>query len=154
MKLLLFFCLGIVLSSCDNKSTVSQKKIENIIIEKYENMRITLKGGDPNYVLNMHAEDAILFLPNGKEVVGMTELRPFYEKVATTGIDINSTPTSIEILSEDVVYEVGTFTSTSKTGIQSSSKYINIWKRVEGDWKIFKAIDQAKLKYEKPLSIE
>ena len=93
----------------------------------------------------MHAEDAILFLPNGKEVVGIVELRPFYEKVATTGIDIKSIPTSIDLLSEDVAYEVGTFTSTSETGTQNSAKYINIWKNIDGEWRIFKAIDQAKL---------
>ncbi len=135
----------ILVFSCNRKQAISHDEVKNIIIEKYENMRVTLKSGDPNYVLNMHTEDAILFLPNGKEVVGMTVLRTFYEQVAATGIDINSTPTSIELLSEDIAYEVGTFISTSKTGIQNSAKYINIWKRVEGDWKIFKAIDQAKL---------
>jgi ketosteroid isomerase-like protein len=108
-------------------------------------MRTTLKSGDPNYVLKMHTKDAILFLQNGTEVVGITALKPFYEKVASTGIDIKSKPTTIELISENVAFEVGVFTSTSKTGIQNSAKYINIWKRVEGDWKIFKAIDQAKL---------
>lgn len=147
MRLLSFLilCSGILVSSCTKAQVISNDEVIKIIIEKYEKMRTTLKSGDPNYVLNMHAEDAILFLPNGKEVVGIIELGPFYEKVATTGIDINSIPTSIELLSEDVAYEVGTFTSTSKTGIQNSAKYINIWKRVEGDWKIVKAIDHAKL---------
>lgn len=147
MKLSIFFifCSGIFLASCNEKNTNSNNEIKQIIVEHYEKMRTTLKSGDPNYVLNMHSEDAILFLPNGNEVVGMTELRPFYEKVANTGINIKSTPTSIELLSEDVAYEVGTFTSTSKTGIQNSAKYINIWTNVDGEWKIFKAIDQAKL---------
>lgn len=147
MRLLSFLilCSGILLSSCDKEPVLSNDEVKQIIIEKYGNMRTTLKGGDPNYVLNMHTEDAILFLPNGKEVVGITQLKPFYEKVASTGVDIKSTPTSIEQLSENIVFEVGTFTSTSKTGVQASAKYINIWKRVEGDWKIYKAIDHAKL---------
>lgn len=144
-QLSILFIAGILLFSCTKEQEISNDEVKDIIIEKYRNMRTTLKNGDPNYVLNMHAEDAILFLPNGKEVIGITELRPFYEKVATTGIDINSTPTSIELLSEDVAYEVGTFISTSQTGSQSAAKYINVWKRVEGDWKILKAIDQAKL---------
>lgn len=138
-------CFGILLSSCDKKSTNSKEEIKQIIIEKYEKMRTTLKSGDPNYVLNMHAQDAILFLPNGKEVVGITALKPFYEKVATTGIDIKSLPTSVELLADDVAFEVGIFTSTSKTGIKNAAKYINIWKKIDGDWKIYKAIDQAKL---------
>lgn len=145
--LYLFLCSVIVLSSCNEKNTNSNNEIKQIIVEHYEKMRTTLKSGDPNYVLNMHAQDAILFLLNGREVVGITELRPFYEKVATTGIDINSTPTSIELLSKDVAYEVGTFTATSKTGIQNSAKYINIWKNINGEWKIFKAIDQARFRF-------
>jgi ketosteroid isomerase-like protein len=143
--LFLFLCSVIVLSSCNEKSTISNNVLKQIIVEKYEKMRTTLKSGDANYVLNMHSKDAILFLRNGTEVVGISSLKPFYEKVASTGIDIKSIPTTIELLSEDVIYEVGTFTSTSKTGIQNSSKYINIWKKVDGDWKLFKAIDQAKL---------
>jgi ketosteroid isomerase-like protein len=93
----------------------------------------------------MHTEDAILFLPNGTEVIGLSALKPFYEKVALTGVDIKSVPTSVELLSENSAFEVGTFTSTSKAGIQNSAKYINVWKRIDGDWKLYKAIDQAKL---------
>lgn len=119
--------------------------MKQIIIGKYENVRTTLKGGDPNYVLNMHSKDAILFLPNGQEVVGIVALKPFYEKVASTGIDIKSTPTTVELISENVAFEVGTYTSTSKTGIQNSAKYMNIWKNIDGNWKLYKAIDQAKL---------
>jgi hypothetical protein len=44
-----------------------------------------------------------------------------------------------------VAFEVGTFIGTSKTGIQNSAKYVNIWKKIDGDWKLYKAIDQAKL---------
>lgn len=143
--ILIFILFGIHLSSCDKKSTTSSKEVEQIIMEKYKNMRTTLKSGDPNYVLNMHTKDAVLFLPNGKEVVGMTALKPFYEKVATTSIYIKSTPTTIELLSDDVAFEVGTFISTSVTGEQNSAKYINIWKKIDGEWQLYKAIDQAKL---------
>ena len=143
--LLLFVCSNTFLLSCNKKSVNSNDVIRQIIIKKYENVRATLKNGDPNYVLNMHSKDAVLFLLNGKEVVGITALKPFYEKVASTGIDIESTPTTIELLSENVAFEAGTFTSTSKTGIQNSAKYINIWKKTDGDWKLFKAIDQVKL---------
>lgn len=143
--LFLFIYLGILTASYGQKSKESNQEIKQIIVEKYEQMRITLKNGDPNYVLNMHSKDAILFLPNGKEITGINELKPFYESVAKTGIDIKSSPTSVEQLAGDIVYEVGIFTSTSKTGTQNTAKYINIWKKIDGDWRIYKAIDQAKL---------
>lgn len=142
---LLLVCSGIFLLSCDKKSLVSNHEIKQIIVEKYTKMRTTLKSGDPTYVLNMHTDDAVLFLQNGKQVVGITALKPFYEKVASTGIDIKSTPITVELLTNEIAFEIGIFTSTSKTGIQNSAKYINIWKKVDGDWKLAKAIDQAKL---------
>jgi ketosteroid isomerase-like protein len=136
---------SIFLPSSANQSANTNEEVKQVIIKKYEKMRVSLKNGDATYVLGMHTADAILFLPNGKEVVGMVVLKPFYEKVAMADIDINSTPTSVELLADDIAYEVGTFVSTSKTGIQNSAKYINIWKKVDGDWKIYKAIDQTKL---------
>lgn len=141
----LIICSIFLSSSHTIKRVNSEDEIRQIIIKKYEIMRTTLKSGDPTYVLNMHTQDAILFQQNGKEVVGIVALKLFYEKIATMSIDIKSIPTSVELLTEDIVYEVGTFTSTSKTGMQNSAKYINIWKKIDGDWKIYKAIDQAKL---------
>jgi ketosteroid isomerase-like protein len=145
MKLILLLSLVIIVLSCNSKNTTSNDVVKEIIIEKYKKMRVTIKNGDPNYVLNMHTTDAILFLQNGKEVVGIAELKPFYEKVATTGIDINSTPTTVELLSDNVAFEVGTFIGTIKTCIQNSAKHVNVWKNIDGDWKLYKAIDQAKL---------
>ena len=139
------FCSTIFLLSCNKKISNFNDDIKQAIIKKYEKVRTTLKNGDPNYVLNMHSKDAVLFLQNGTEVSGIIALKTFYEKVASTGIDIKSTPTTVELMSENVAFEVGVFTSTSKTGIQNSAKYINIWKKNDGDWKLYKAIDQAKL---------
>lgn len=141
----IFLIIGICLSSCTRKSISSNDEIKQIIIEKYKNVRSSLKGGNPNYVINMHTQDAVQFLQNGKELVGIVELRAFYERIATMGIDIKSVPTTIELLTNDVAFEVGTFTSTSKTGMLNSAKYIIIWKKINNEWKIYKAIDQAKL---------
>jgi hypothetical protein len=61
------------------------------------------------------------------------------------GIDIKSTTISVEKLTNDTAFEVGTFVSTLKLGTQSKGKYIIIWKKVGENWRIYKAIDQAKL---------
>jgi hypothetical protein len=147
MRLRFFIILytSFLCTSCSKKMMISESEMKKIILDKYEKVRTSLKNGDPNYVLDLHTKDAILFLPNGKEVTGIKELRPFYEGVAQAKVDIKSTPTNIEIFAHDIVFEVGTYTSTSQTGVQNSAKYINIWRKIDGDWKLFKAIDQAKL---------
>jgi ketosteroid isomerase-like protein len=147
MKLKLFILLFSTLffAGCAKKIALTNDDIKQIIIKTNENVRTTLKKGDPNYVLSIHAQDATQFLPNGTEVVGIAALRTFYEKIAPMGIDIKSTTISVEQLTDDTVFEVGTFISTLKSGTQSKGKYIIIWKKIGKNWRIYKAIDQAKL---------
>jgi ketosteroid isomerase-like protein len=126
-------------------SYVLSNELKQIITKKYEILRTSLKSGDPSYVITMHTEDAMLFKADGTETVGIKALKTFYERVAASGIDIKSTPTTLELLTDDMAFEVGVFNSTTKNGKQNSSKYVIIWKRIGSDWKIYKAIDQAKL---------
>jgi ketosteroid isomerase-like protein len=145
LKLFILACTALFFAGCTKKNVVTNDDIKQIIIKTNENVRATLKNGDPNYVLSIHAQDAIQFLPNGTEVVGIAALRTFYEKIAPMGIDIKSTTISVEKLTDDTAFEVGTFISTLKSGIQSKGKYIIIWKKIGENWRIYKAIDQAKL---------
>jgi ketosteroid isomerase-like protein len=146
MKLKIFFiCIAAVLASCSKDSSITDNELKQIITKKYEILRTSLKNGDPSYVINMHTEDAMLFKADGTETVGIKALKTFYAHVAASGIDIKSTPTTIEFLTDDIAFEVGVFHSTTKNGKQNSSKYVMIWKRIGSDWKIYKAIDQAKL---------
>jgi ketosteroid isomerase-like protein len=145
LKLSILACIAFFLASCTKKIALTNNDIKQIIIKTNENVRMTLKNGDPNYVISIHAQDAIQFLPNGTEVVGIAALRTFYEKIAPMGIDIKSTTISVEKLTDDTAFEVGTFISTLKSGTQSKGKYIIIWKKIGENWRIYKAIDQAKL---------
>lgn len=81
-------CLSILLSFCNKNSSNPNDDVKQIIIEKYAKMRTTLKSGDPDYVLAMHSKNATLFLQNRTQIVGIAALKPFYEKVALSGIDI------------------------------------------------------------------
>jgi ketosteroid isomerase-like protein len=144
-QLFILVCSTLFFAGCTKKNTMTNDDIKQIIIKTNENVRMTLKNGDPNFVISIHAQDAIQFLSNGTEVVGIQALRTFYEKIATMGIDIKSTTITVEKLTDDTVFEVGTFISTLKSGIQSKGKYIIIWKKIGESWKIYKAIDQAKL---------
>lgn len=133
------------LLSCNETKTNSSEELKKHIIEKYENVHTTLLNGNSDYVLSLHTDDAVQFLPDGSEVNGIEALTEFYKKVAASRIDIKSTPISVEKLSDTIAFEVGVYNSTNSTGKESIGKYIIIWERTDGDWKILKAIDQAKL---------
>ena len=143
VKLCILFFLALVVVSCNR--AITNDELKAIFIEKTKITRTTLKNGDPSSVINMHTDDAIQFMPDGTEIVGKEALKILYKNVAASGVDIESIPTTVEKLSNDIAMEVGIFTSTTTTGKQNKGKYILIWKKVDNDWKIYKAIDQAKL---------
>jgi ketosteroid isomerase-like protein len=147
MKLTLLLLIGLVASStsCISNRKITNDKLKNLIIDKYEKMRVSIQSGDPTYVIKMHTDDAVLFKADGTETKGIKELSILYNQVAASRIIIKSTPTTIENISDNTAFEVGVFTATTKDGKISSSKYIIVWKKVGEDWKIYKSIDQAKI---------
>ena len=145
VKLLVILFLALIMVSCSIHRKITTDEIRAIITKKTQTIRTTLKNGDPSFVVNSHTDDAIQFLPDGTEIVGKEALKAFYSKVAASRVDIESVTTTVEKLSKDMAMEVGIFTSTTTAGKQSKGKYILIWKNVDNDWKIYKAIDQAKL---------
>jgi uncharacterized protein (TIGR02246 family) len=145
-KLFLLNLTFIALMSCNSTHKITNDELKQVIIEKYKNLKITLQNGDPTYVLDMHTNDAVLFKANGTEVTGKNELNAFYKQVATYHLTIESTPISVEMLSDDTAFEFGVFNSTATNGKKKFAKYMNIWKRVGKGWKIFKAIDHSTIK--------
>ena len=145
VKLFVILFLALIMASCTNQIETTNEEIRAIITKKTQIIRTTLKNGDPSFVVNLHTDDAIQFLPNGTEIVGKEALKAFYSNVAASRVDIESAAATVEKLSNDMAMEVGIFTSTTTAGKQNKGKYILIWKNVDNDWKIYKAIDQAKL---------
>ncbi len=141
--LILLSMVFILSTACKSSRQTTADELKKLIIEKYAKLKVTLQNGDPSYVLSMHTNDAVLFKADGTEVSGIKELSLFYKNVATSRITIESNPVSVEKLADDTAFEFGVFTSTTTKGENYSSEYINIWKRVGNDWKIYKAIDHS-----------
>jgi ketosteroid isomerase-like protein len=85
LKLSILACTALFLASCTKKIGLTNNDIKQIIVKTNENVRTTLKNGDPNYVLSIHTQDAIQFLSDGTEVVGIAALKTFYEKNCPNG---------------------------------------------------------------------
>ena len=146
LKLLILFSFYLFITSCESNSKFTDEELKNHIAEKYELMSSSLQRGESDYIINLHTDNAILFKADGTELNGIDELSQLYKQVAVSGVVIKSKPTTVELFSDDIAFEVGTFVATMKDGQTNSAKYMIIWKRVGKDWKIYKSIDQAKLK--------
>ena len=144
-RLLILFILYFLTTSCESDKGLNNEELKTHIAEKYDLMSSSLQRGESTYIINMHTDDAILFKADGTELVGIEKLSELYREVASSGVDIKSTPITVEKFSDEFAFEVGTFNATTKTGKVNSAKYMIIWKRIGEEWKIYKSIDQAKI---------
>jgi uncharacterized protein (TIGR02246 family) len=93
--------------------------------------------GDAGGVAALYSELGQLYPPNEKIVEGRGAIERYWKAAMAAGIQRLQLKTSeVEGLGDTAV-ETGTFTLTAKDGgTLDQGKYIVIWKRVDGQWRL------------------
>ena len=95
---------------------------------------------DAAAVAAIYTEDAKRFPPNSPMIVGRENIQVWIQVSLDVGIG-NLQATMIELsINGDMAYEVGEYTLTIEPeegeATSDSGNYVEIWKRVNGSWKI------------------
>jgi ketosteroid isomerase-like protein len=81
----------------------------------------------------MYTNDAILLPAGEARVEGREDIEAFWAKTLSGSIeDVRLTTENLVPLGEDLVYEIGSYTTTAPV----SGHYLVLWKRVDGAWKL------------------
>ena len=88
----------------------------------------------------LYAEEAKLLPPNSPSIVGKESIQAFFQASYDAGVgDLQITVIELSV-SEDMAHKVGKYTLTIQPeegeAISDSGKYVWIWKRVNGSWKV------------------
>ena len=94
--------------------------------------------GDVDWIVAAHAPDAQQFPPNAPPVVGLDALRAAWQGMADTeGLSLSWQPTRAHVSSSgDMAWDYGTGQLTSADGKTQDVKYVVVWHRIDGEWKI------------------
>lgn len=130
----------LILISFTSTVTFSQSD-EQKIKERAALFSSYLMGGEKQSVIEMYTTDAKIF-PANKEILGGKDLAAYWNppgesKWKTTFHKI--TPMEIKIWGSEA-YDYGYFEGTSSNGEEESSwrgKYVVIWRKEDGLWKIY-----------------
>ena len=100
-----------------------------------------LAAGNAAGVAALHTEDAVLMPPNTEAVKGRPAIEKLFMAFVAAGIK-GVTLTSQEVEAHgDTATELGAYSIKDATGKEiDRGKYIVLWKRVKGEWKLHRDI--------------
>jgi len=120
--------------------TTQQEEPANLLVEITEANKVfmeTFKEGDTAVLASLYTEDGKVLPPNAGIIEGKEAMQVFWQAV----IDMGVKEAVLEIIEVeghgDTAIEVSKFKMKDTNGnVLNYGKYIVIWKRVEGNWKL------------------
>ncbi|MGE5164247.1 MAG: YybH family protein [Sphingobacteriales bacterium] len=96
------------------------------------------KKGDFEGIAQLYTVDAMAFPPGSAMVRGRAAIGAMWKGMAEQASSPNVTTLEVKRLGPSAVREIGTFTLTTKgpSPKEVSGKYLVVWERVRGQWKL------------------
>ncbi len=97
-----------------------------------------LREKDVDWIVDLFAEDGRQFPPNAKPVAGRQALRAAWDAMANTeGLEIVWEPSEVRVSAAgDMAYDFGAGTIKMPDGRTQAAKYVVVWVRQGGTWKV------------------
>ena len=97
--------------------------------------------GDVSALGALYSDDAQALPPNGDIVKGRAAIQDMWKGVLASGVGGASLETADVESGGDLAYETGRFQMKGKDGkVLDRGKYVVVWKRIAGDWRIHRDI--------------
>lgn len=125
-------------SQQNNIDSFNLSAVKEIIKEKNNRFTQAHITGDTAFLNNIFATDAKAFPPNSDVITGRTAIAAVNSEWVKYGIkEFNEESTSF-FGNKDYLIDEGTYyLRYGKDNAIDKGKYINVWKKEDGDWKLF-----------------
>lgn len=128
--------LAIAVSFPSNVLT-AQKDVSKEISEANKNFMALFNAGDVDKFLTVYTEDAVLLPPAMDAVSGKEGLRAVWQGMMDAGVTPKLKTVSAEAYGKTAIEE-GTVEIFAGDQLVDNLKYIVIWKKVKGEWKMYR----------------
>ena len=93
---------------------------------------------DVDWIMDLHTDDAWQLPPNAEPITGAEGMRAAWEGMAfAEGLEISWEPTLAKVsASGDMAWDMGSATITNPDGSVVPAKYLVVWTREDGRWKV------------------
>jgi len=147
-KLTLFFWTFIILSGCTVGPKMDIQAEKDAIRNLEDQWSVGFMSNDADKILNLYSADAVSMSSEKPTLTGIQAIRESIESMLSdTTLLFNTYKYSIDVVeistSGDLAYVRGNDEITMKTKdgtVQDKGRYIDIWKKFDGEWKIITMI--------------
>lgn len=150
---LALFSFALIFQSCNEKPKEKEQSVPefNLMTAKAEieeankNFMALVSAGDSIGLANAYTKDAKFMSAGAPSVVGRTDIQTAMSNIIKSGI------TSVDLRlenvygTEDLIAEEGELTLFVGDDAVAEEKYIVLWKKEDGKWKLFRDIFNSNL---------
>ena len=138
-QILTFVAMLTVAFAMPTSSLSAQKDVSADIRKANENFMKLFHAGDVDKFVTVYTEDARLLPPNGPMVTGIDNVKTLWGGMMAAGITLKLKTVSADGYGKTAVEE-GTAEIFAGDEVVDNLKYMIIWKKVKGVWKLHKDI--------------
>ena len=132
--------LPLAVISQEVQETSQDKVLRAEIQENFKGIGEAMAAGDPELVATHWTEDALIKFPGQKPLWGRDAIAREHQKMLDMGIVVKPKTLEVERLGK-MAYEIGEYEVLDLDGnILDSGTYASIWKKVDGEWKIYRDV--------------
>jgi len=113
----------------------SGSNIRNAVEAASKGFAEALNKGDAAKIADMYEEGARVLPPNGPMVQGRQNTQEFWQSIINMGAKLTLSTSDVEAQG-DVAYEVGTYEMIFPGNKRDAGKYVVVWRREKGAWKL------------------
>ncbi len=119
--------------------TTAKKEIEQI----NQDFATMVTKGDSIGIANLYTADAKLMFAGAPAAVGRANIQTAFDGVLKSGVTKIDLKTNEVFGTEDLLAEDGEVTIYVKDMVVANEKYIVLWKKEDGKWKLFRDISNS-----------
>lgn len=138
---ILFLVSGLfAVNSHAQSSKESSEDVRLAIQENFREMGQAMAASDPELLAIHFTEDALLKFPGQKPINGRKAIAAAHNEMLKKGLMVKPSTTEV-VTFGDTAYEIGTYEFVNSEGQKlDSGYYATIWKKIDGEWKIFRDV--------------
>jgi ketosteroid isomerase-like protein len=141
-------CLAFTFQSCNNSPKEKEQTVPGFdlttakaeIEEANKNFMSLVVAGDSIGIAEMYTADAKLMFAGRPAEVGRANIQTTFSRILSSGVTKVNLETKEVFGTEDLLAEEGEVTVYVKDMAVAVEKYIILWKKEDGKWKLFRDI--------------